>query len=152
MALRLDLNAGANGRITMATVNTAVAGNGFLSILDHAGAVIKNFFTKELPVLVGVATAAEPIIAVALPSVSVLFDSTVAMVANAQATGLAASQNGATGPQKLASVVEALNPIATAYAKQNGITLETPNIEALVNACVAFLKAIPAPAGSPAAS
>ena len=136
----------------MATANTVAASNGFLSILDHAGAVIKNFFTKEMPVVLGVAAAAEPILAVALPSVSVLFDSTVAMVANAQATGLAAAQNGATGEQKLASVVEALNPIATAYAKQLGITLESANIEALVNACVAFLKAIPAPVGSPAAS
>ncbi len=136
----------------MATATTAAAGSGFLSILDHAGAVIKEFFTKEIPVVVGVATAAEPIIAVALPSVSALFDSTVAMVANAQATGLAASQNGATGEQKLASVVQALDPIATAYAKQLGINLDATNLQALVNAAVAFLKAIPAPAGSPAAS
>lgn len=100
--------------------------------------------------ILGVATAVEPIIAFALPAVSALFDSTVAMVANAQATGLAAAQNAARGEQKLASVVEALNPIATAYAKQNGITLESANIEALVNAAVAFLKAIPAPVGSPA--
>ncbi len=130
--------------------NIAAAGSGFISLLDHAGAVIRNFFTKEAPVILGIATAAEPIIAFALPSVSALFDSTVAMVANAQATGLAAAQNAATGEQKLASVVEALNPIATAYAKQNGITLENANIEALVNASVAFLKAIPAPVGSPA--
>ena len=126
------------------------AGATFINLLDHAGTVIRNFFTKESPVILGIATAAEPIIALALPSVSALFDSTVAMVANAQATGLAAAQNGATGEQKLASVAEALNPIATAYAKQNGITLESANVEALVNAAVAFLKAIPAPNGSPA--
>ena len=122
----------------------------FLSILDHAGAVIKNFFIKELPVVLGVAVAAEPIVAVALPSVSALFDSTVAMVANAQATGLAAAESSATGQQKMASVIAALNPIATAYAKENGITLEPANVEALVEAVVAFLKAIPAPVGSPA--
>lgn len=130
--------------------NVTAVGAGFISLLDHAGVVIRNFFTKEAPVFLGVATVAEPIIAFALPSVSALFDSTVAMVANAQATGLAAAQNAATGEQKLASVVEALNPIATAYAKQNGIILENANIEALVNASVAFLKAIPAPVGSPA--
>jgi hypothetical protein len=139
----------------MTTANTALTNathtsNGFVSILDHAGAVIKNFFTQELPVVLGVAIAAEPIIALALPSVSALFDSTVVMVANAQATGLAAAGNGATGEQKLASVVSALDPIATAYAKQNGINLGTANIQALVNAAVAFLKAIPAPTGSPA--
>ena len=134
----------------MATTSAAPTSTGFISILDHAGAVIKNFFTKELPVMVGVATAAEPIIAVALPAVSALFDSTVAMVANAQATGLAAAGDGATGEQKLASVVEALDAIATAYAKQNGIDLSAANIQALVNAAVAFLKAIPAPSGSPA--
>lgn len=119
--------------------------NKFLSILDHAGTAIKDFFGKELPVAVTIAQDAEPFVDLAFPGIAVLFNSTVTMVANAEALGKSAASGAQTGPQKLAAVTAALEPVAIAYLKAQGITVDSATITAWVNAVVALLNTIPAP-------
>lgn len=126
--------------------------NKFLSVLDHAGAIIKTIFEKGLPVAEKLDQAADPYLEVAFPGIAGLLKSTLAMLGNAEATGLAAASGSATGPVKLAAVVSALEPIAIDYLKQRGITADTATITNWTNAFVSLLNTIPAPApATPAA-
>jgi len=114
----------------------------FKSILDDIGHGFKVFF--------GVATKAaevgEPIIAIAFPGISGLYDATVNEVVNAENAALAAGAQSGTGPQKLAMVVAAVLPTFQTYAQQNHMPTPTiATVTAWVNAAVASLNAIPAP-------
>lgn len=126
--------------------------NPVVTFLQSAGSKLLSFFKADInPIIkdgVGVAQAAEPIVGLALPEISLLFNATVAAVANAEAMGQAAAATGGNGEQKLASVIATLEPLATAYLQQQGITANTAQITAWVNAIVAALNAIPAPAAT----
>ena len=119
------------------------------SILDHAGTVIVKDFAKVLPVAIKVAVDAEPIVDLAFPGIAALFNSTLAAVGNAEATGIAAANGAQSGQQKAAAVVQALSPLAIAYLAQHNIAVNNAVIEEWVDKFVALLKVIPAPAGSP---
>lgn len=113
----------------------------FTSILSDIGNGLKKFFTGA----VVVATAAEPFVAAIFPGVSPLFNSVVAAVGTAEAAAAAAGAQTGTGTQKLALVLSSVESSFNSYAASNG--LAAPNaaqIEAAVNAAVAFLNAIPA--------
>lgn len=112
----------------------------FSSILSDIGNGLKKFFG----VAVTVAQAAEPIVAVAFPGISALYNATVSEVAKAESVAIAAGQQNGTGAQKLALVVSALEGEFNTFCAQNGITLNTQQREAWVNAIVASLNAIPA--------
>jgi uncharacterized membrane protein (Fun14 family) len=113
----------------------------FTSILSDIGTGLKKFFSAALPV----AEAAEPIIAVAFPGVSALYDATVTEIGNAETAAIAAGAQSGTGAQKLAAVVAAVTPTFTAYATAQGLPAPTTaTITNWVNAAVASLNAIPA--------
>lgn len=114
----------------------------FTSVLQHIGGLFKEVFH----VGVEAAQAAEPVIDVAVPGIAALYNSTVAIVAGAEMTATAAGAQNGTGTQKLAAVVSALEPIAVEYFKSIGITADQSVITNWVNAVVASLNAIPAPA------
>ena len=118
----------------------------FKTILDDIGTGLKKFFG----VAVTVAQAAEPIIAVAFPGISVLYNATVNEVAKAEAAAIAAGAQTGSGPQKLALVIAAIEPVFQEYAAQTGIpaAAQTTAITNWINAVVASLNAIPA--GTPA--
>lgn len=113
----------------------------FTSILSDIGNGFKKFFTGA----VHVAEAAEPFIAIIFPGISPLFNAVVAEVGKAEALAAAAGAQQGTGAQKLALVLASVEDSFNKYAAANNLV--APNaaqIEAAVNAAVAFLNAIPA--------
>src|SRR6202453_3015730 len=113
----------------------------FKSILQDVGTGLKKFFGEATIV----AEAAEPIVAVALPGISALYDATVNEVVKAETAAIAAGAQSGTGAQKLALVVAAVTPIFTSYAATTGIPTPTATtITTWVNAVVAGLITIPA--------
>lgn len=119
--------------------------NKVVTYLDAAGVKILGFFKTVLPVAVTAAKDAEPLVDMAFPGIGVLFNATVAAVGNAEAAGAAAATTGGNGAQKLASVLASIEPLAVAYLQQQGITANTAQLTAWVNAIVAALNALPAP-------
>lgn len=119
--------------------------NKFIDILEHVGKVFKTIFTDATKV----AEIAEPVVDIAFPQIAGLYNFTVQQAALAEAA--AAGTQGA-GPQKLAAVVSAVQPYATAALKNDGVPTPTSDqIAAYVNAVVASLKALPAPVAVQAA-
>lgn len=112
----------------------------FSTILSDIGHGLKLFFTGA----VTVAKAAEPVVDILFPGVSVLYNTTVNAVAAAESAAIAAGSQNGTGVQKLAMVVASVENDFAAYAKANNITYDTTHITAWVNAVVASLNAIPA--------
>jgi hypothetical protein len=113
----------------------------FTSILSNIGNGLKKFFG----VAVTVAQAAEPIVAVAFPGLSGLFNTTVNEIAKVEGLAIAAGSQTGTGAQKLALVIQAIETEYNTFAAKNGVTYNPANVEAWVNAIVASLNAIPAP-------
>jgi hypothetical protein len=121
--------------------------NEFVTLLDDAGNKIKAIFAKAQPIIAGavvIAKDVEPIVDLAFPGIGALFTSTVAAVGVAQATGAAAAAGAATGAAKLASVLAAIEPIATAYLAQNNIKVNSAQLTGWTNGIVAALQALPA--------
>ena len=112
-----------------------------VSFLQHIG----NFFKDIFKIGVEAATVAEPIVAVAFPQISVLFNSTVQAISNAEIAATAAGAQTGTGAQKLAMVTAAIEPIAIQYLQTQGISANSAQVTAWVNAIVAALNAFPAP-------
>lgn len=119
----------------------------FKTILSDIGSGLKKFFSLAIPA----AAAAAPIVDVAFPGISALYDTTVAAAAQAEAAALAAgASSGSSGAQKLALVVSAIEAQFKSYAAANGIANVTVTmIENWVNAVVASLNAIPASTAAP---
>lgn len=112
--------------------------NKFKSILTHIG----DFLKKALSIGTEAAVDVEPIIDLAFPGISQLYNFTVQQVSMAEA---AAAGTVGTGAQKLSAVTAAVLPYATAAAKNAGFA--APKIEHItdyVNAVVSSLKVLPA--------
>lgn len=120
--------------------------NGFTSFLQHVGSIFKTILTDATKI----AGIAEPVVDIAFPSVAGLYNFTVQQAALAE-TAAAGAQG--VGTQKLAAVVAAVTPYATAALKNDGVPAPTTDhITNYVNAVVASLNALPAPvAPAPAA-
>lgn len=120
------------------------------TILSDIGNGLKKFFG----IAVTAAEAAEPIVDLVFPGIATLYNLTVAEVAKAESLAAAAGQQTGTGTQKLALVVEAITPVFQQYAATAGIpsAQQAATITNWVNAVVASLNAIPAPAAAPAAA
>lgn len=134
--------------------------NEAVTLLQHVGTAILGFFKKAGTVVNDVvkegdslALAGEPIVDLAFPSIAPLYNMVAAAVGQAEATGQAAlSSATGGGTQKLATVIAALEPVFVAYyQKEFGVTPTLAQIEAYVNAIVASLNALPAPAATVAA-
>ena len=113
------------------------------TILSNVGNALKKFFG----VAVTVAQVAEPLVDIAFPGISTLYNLTVAEAVKAETAAVAAGQQNGTGAQKLALVVAAITPVFTQYAASSGIPTaqQATAITAWVNAVVASLNAIPSP-------
>lgn len=111
----------------------------FSTILSDIGHGFQKFFG----IAVKAAEAAEPIVDVLFPGIAVLYNSTVAEAAKAEALAAAAAAQTGTGPQKLALVISAIEPSILAYAAANGLPKPTADqITAYVNAVVATLNSL----------
>ena len=103
----------------------------FKSILDDVGHSLKVFFG----VTTKVAQMIEPIVAIAFPGISGLYDATVNEIIAAENAAIVAGAQSGTGAQKLAMVVAAILPTFQTYAAQNN--MPTPTI-ATVTAWVLY--------------
>ena len=102
---------------------------------------IGQWFTEILHVGTAVAVVAAPIVDVAVPSVAQLYNFTVQQAVLAESA--AAGAPGA-GPQKLASVLAAVEPYAIAVFAKDGIAAPTQaQLTAYINAVVASLNTLP---------
>lgn len=126
--------------------------NEVLTLLQHAGSEILSIFKNDVNPIIkegaAVAQGVEPIVNLAFPAIAPLYDLTVSAVVNAEATGQAilGSATGG-GAQKFASVIAGLEPaFISYYTQQFGTTPTLAQITAYVNAVVAMLNALPAPA------
>jgi hypothetical protein len=117
-----------------------------MTFLQHVG----NFFKTVFADGTRVATAVEPVVDVAFPGISTLYNATVQAVATAETAASAAGAAAGSGPQKLAAVTAAIEPIAVAYLQGQGITASSAQIQAWTNAVVATLNSLPAPAAKKA--
>lgn len=111
----------------------------FTSILSDIGNALKKVFG----VAVKVAAVAEPIVDIAFPGISALYNLTVSAAANAETNAIAAGAQSGTGAQKLATVIASITADFEAYATAAGIPFTQATITAWVNAVVATLNAIP---------
>jgi hypothetical protein len=129
--------------------------NPVATLLQHLGSAIVSIFKKAGPAVndviregAALGEAAEPIVDAAFPTVAPLYNLVESSVLQAEATGqsvLAATSGG--GNTKLAAVIAGIEPIFVAYyEKEYGITPTLAQIETYVNAVVASLNALPAPA------
>src|SRR6266702_2850154 len=100
-----------------------------MTFLQHVGGVFK----KILGIATAIATVAEPIVDIAFPAIAPLYNSAVGLAIGAEA--MAPTLTG-TGPQKLAQLVASLEPQAEAWAKANGITWPTADIQKWASAVV----------------
>lgn len=116
-----------------------------MTFLQHVG----NFFKTVFADATHVATAIEPVVDVAFPGISTLYNATVQAVATAETAATAAGAAKGNGTQKLAAVTAAIEPIAIAYLKGQGIQANSLQIQAWTNAVVATLNALPAPNETP---
>lgn len=119
-----------------------------MTFLQHVG----NFFKTVFADATRVATAIEPVVDVAFPGISTLYNATVQAVATAETAATVAGATKGNGTQKLAAVTAAIEPIAIAYLRGQGIQANTAQIEAWTNAVLATLNALPAPNGTPVLS
>lgn len=114
-----------------------------MTFLQHVG----NFFKAVFADAAHVAVAIEPVVDVAFPGIATLYNATVQAVATAETAATAAGAQTGSGAQKLAAVTAAIEPIAMAYLKGQGIQANSAQIAAWTNAVVATLNALPAPSG-----
>jgi hypothetical protein len=112
----------------------------FTSILSAIGHGLEKFFS----VSVTVAKDAEPLVEVFFPGISALFNTTVTAAGIAESAAISAGQQNGTGVQKLSMVLQSVESSFNAYAVANKLPVPSAaQIEAAVNAAVAFLNAIP---------
>ncbi len=110
------------------------------SILSNIGKTLEKIFVAGSRA----ARLAEPFVDTVYPGIGPLFNAVVDEAVKAESLAIAAGQQNGTGPQKLASVVSAVEPNFTAFAKANNIApLTTAQIESAVSLLVGFLNSIP---------
>jgi hypothetical protein len=120
----------------------------FVSVLEHVGKVVWNVFKVGEKV----ALAAEPFVDAAVPALANVYNTVLASVIQAQTTGeaaLAAGSNAnANNAMKLAVVIAAVTPTVTQTLATLGIAADKTVVTNYVNAVVALLNTLPAPAPS----
>jgi len=110
------------------------------SILSSIGKALGKIFKVGTQV----ATAAEPFVDVLYPGISPLFTAVVSEVVKAEGMSIAAGAQNGTGPQKLASVLAAVEGEFQNFAKTNNLpTPDSAQVTAAVNGLVTFLNALP---------
>jgi hypothetical protein len=118
----------------------------FKSILSDIGHGLKVFFEKVIPG----AVAAEPLVDAIFPGIGMLFNTVVNEVASVEGISVAAGAQSGTGTQKLALVLGNPNvqSAITAIETNLGVSINQTQQTSIINAIVALLNSIPAPASS----
>ena len=113
----------------------------FTSILSNIGKGLEKVFKVGTQVAVD----AEPFVDLVFPGIGPLFNTVVSEVVKAEGLAIAAHAQNGTGPQKLASVVSAVEAEFNSFAKTNNLPAPTTaQIQTAVTGIVAFLNALPA--------
>jgi hypothetical protein len=115
--------------------------NKFISWLENIPAELKKFFTS--PVVAAVAEGGLNIVGLIDPALLPLTTGIAAAVVKAESLAAAANLQNGTGTQKLALAVADAQAVFQAYEQQTGVTIETAQQTAIVNAIVALLNSIP---------
>jgi hypothetical protein len=117
----------------------------FLSVLKAVGRDFKKGLDYILPWAQG---AGEVAISLFAPALGPLFNSTVSAVVLAEQKAAALGKQDGSGPQKLADVLQIMQPVIAAALKDAGKDSSTAAVTAYINAVVAILNAAPAPASA----
>lgn len=114
----------------------------FVSFLDHIGSGLKHFFTS--PVAANVITSGLGIAGLIDPPLIPLFSAIGAAVTRAETLAAAANAQSGSGPQKLALALSDAQSAFKAYEDARGVTIESAQQTAIINAVVAMFNNIPA--------
>lgn len=112
-----------------------------MTFLQHLG----SFFKKVLQIGTAVAVAAEPAVAIFLPGIKDLFNSTVDHIVTAEGTAAAIGQQNGSGAQKAAAVIQALEPTLMDWGVKNGVTITPEQKQKWLDGSVALLNIFSAP-------
>ena len=118
----------------------------FVSVMQKIGHDFKKGLDFILPWAEG---AGEVGVMMFAPSLGPMFNSTVAAVALAEQKAAALGQQNGTGPQKLTSVLQLMEPVIAAGLKDAGKESDTDAVTRYINAVVTILNTAPAPAPAP---
>ncbi len=123
--------------------------NKFVSVLDHIGTGLKDFF--ENPVTEEVAQGGISVAELAFPEFDTLLGGLSKSLAVAQALAQAANVSGDTTAQVTALALADGQTIFNTYQQATGVTLETAQQQAIVAGLLNILKLLPAPTSAAAA-
>jgi len=120
---------------------------GIGTFLSKFGQSFKKVFAVATPI----EAAAAPFITAAFPGVGAAINLAFNTVAGVEASFEGSNINSQASAQKLATVVNTIEPAVIQLLAQEGIKADTPTVTNIVNAVVAVLNAIPAPTTTPTA-
>lgn len=115
-----------------------------MTFLQHLGSIVK----KVLHISVEAAEIAAPIVNIAFPNVAPIYMSALGLAVGAEGI----SPGPGTGTQKLAQVINTLEPQILAWATKNGVNWDSAGIQKWTSAVVDTLNLIPAPSQPPSQS
>lgn len=119
----------------------------FKSFLDAVGKDFKKGLDFVLP---WAATAGEAAVTVFAPTLGPMFNATVSAVVLAEQKAAALGKQIGSGPQKLADVLQLLEPVISQGLADAGKPSDRNAVIQYINAVVAVLNGAPAPASQPA--
>jgi hypothetical protein len=118
--------------------------NKFVSWLENVPAELKKFFTN--PVVDNTIVDALGVGDLIDPALAPLFNGISASVVKAEALAAAANAQNGSGAQKLALAIADAQEVFATYEQATGVTIESTQQTAIVNAIVALLNNIPSAA------
>ena len=119
---------------------------GFKSWLQHIGSEFKKGLEFILPIAEGAGEVAVQLFA---PALGPMFNSTVAAVAMAEQKAAALGKQSGTGAQKMADVLQLMEPVIAQGLVDAGKTNSTADVTKYIESVVTILNTLPAPPTSP---
>ena len=119
----------------------------FLSFLKKVGQDFKKIF--ENPWTQKIEQVAGAVLTLAVPPIGSLFSATASAVMLAEQKAAALGKQDGSGPQKLADVLQLMEPVIAQALKDAGKDSSTAAVTNYINGVVAILNATPAPTGAP---
>lgn len=120
--------------------------NKFISVLEAIGRDFEHGLEKVLPWVEG---AGEVAVGIFAPNFSPLFNSTVTAIAMAEQKAAALGKQSGTGIQKLADVLQLMEPVIAQALAIAGKASDQAAVINYINAVVTILNAAPAPTPAP---
>jgi len=118
----------------------------FVGFLKAVGRDFKKGLNFILPWAAG---AGEVAISLFAPSLGTLFNSTVSAVVLAEQKAAALGKQDGSGPQKMADVLQLMEPVIAAGLRDAGKDSSTAAVTKYIESVVQVLNAAPAPATAP---